>query len=116
MSDNAEAGIALTQAAAAKSKGAAGLKEHHNWNIAYLNECILVSVVAIATLGVIVLWATATSRLVIYGSFGVVIALTFLWGFVRIKRIKAVKRQQAKQAEPWQSGNSSDQRESVNTD
>jgi hypothetical protein len=116
MSDNAEAGIARTQAAVAKSKGAAGLKEHHNWNIAYLNERILVSLMAIATLGLIVLWATATSKLVIYGSFAVVIALTFLWGFVRIKRIEADKRQQARQAESWQSGNSSDQRESVNTD
>ena len=77
MSDNAEAGIAGTQAAVAKSKGAAGLKEHHNWNIAYLNERILVSLMAIATLGVIVLWATATSKLVIYGSFAVVIAPTF---------------------------------------
>ena len=50
MSGYAEAGIARTQAAAAKSKGAAGLKEHHNWNIAYLNERILVSLMAIATL------------------------------------------------------------------
>ena len=77
MSSNAEEGIARIQAAAAKSQGAAGLKEHHNWNIAYLNERILVSLMAIAILGVIVLWVTATSKLVIYGSFAVVIAPTF---------------------------------------
>ena len=71
---------------------------------------------AIGTLGVIVLWATATSMLMIYGSFGGLIALTFSWGFDRIKRIAAVKRQQAMQTESWQSGNSTDQREGANTD
>jgi hypothetical protein len=43
MSDNAEEGIARTQAAVAKAAGAAGLKEHHNRNIAHLDERIVFS-------------------------------------------------------------------------
>jgi Flp pilus assembly protein TadB len=103
MSDNAEAGIARTQAAAAKAAGAAGLKEHHNRNIAHLDERIMVSILAIAAIGLIVLWATSSSPLVLYGSFAGVILLTVLWGLVRIKRIEAMKQQREKAAQSWQS-------------
>ena len=102
MSDNAEAGIARTQAAAAQAKGADGLKEHHKWTVAYLDERILVFVLTIAVMGLAVLWATTTSTLLRYGSFGVLILLIFLWGLVRIKRIEAVKRQREELAESWQ--------------
>ncbi len=54
---NAEEGIAKTQAAAAQAKGAEGLGAHHKWNIAYLDERILTFVLAIAFIGLIVLWA-----------------------------------------------------------
>jgi hypothetical protein len=102
MSDNAEEGIARIQAATAKSKGAAGLKEHHNRNIAYIDERIVVFILSIATIGLIVLWATTSSPLVLYGSFAGVILLTVLWGLVRIKRIEAMKRQREKEAKSWQ--------------
>jgi hypothetical protein len=103
MSDNAEAGIALTQAAAAKAAGAAGLKEHHDRNIAHLDERIVVFILAIASIGLIILWATSSSPLVLYGSFAGVILLTVLWGLMRIKRIEAMKRQREKEAKSWQS-------------
>ena len=103
MSDNAEEGIARTQAAVAKAAGAAGLKEHHNRNIAYLDERIVVFILAIASIGLIILWATSSSPLVLYGSMAGVILLTVLWGLMRIKRIEAMKRQREKEAKSWQS-------------
>ena len=103
MSDNAEEGIARIQAATAKAGGTAGLKEHHNRNIAYIDERIVVFILAIATIGLIVLWATSSSPLVLYGSFAGVILLTVLWGLVRIKRIEARKRQRENEAKSWQS-------------
>jgi Flp pilus assembly protein TadB len=102
MSDSAEEGIARVQAAAAQAKGAGGLKDHHTSTIASLDERIVVFVLAIAVIGLGVLWATTTSPLVRYGSLGVLILLTFLWGFVRIKRIDTLKRQRAELAESWQ--------------
>jgi hypothetical protein len=102
MSDNAEEGIARIQAAVAQSRGSEGLKQHHKWTVAYLDERILVFILAVAFMGLGVVWATTTSPLVLYGSFGGVILLVFLWGFVRIKRIETLKRQRAELAESWQ--------------
>ena len=99
---NAEEGIARIQVAAAHAKGADGLKDHHKGTIAYLDERILVFILAVAIIGLGVLWATATSSLVRYGSFGALILLIFLWGFARIKRIETIKRQRADLAESWQ--------------
>ena len=99
---NAEEGIARIQAAAAQAKGADGLKDHHKGTIAYLDERILVSILAIAVIGLGVLWATTSSMLLRYGSFGALILLIFLWGFARIKRIETLKRQRAKLAASWQ--------------
>ena len=99
---NAEEGIARTQAAAAQAKGADGLKAHHEWTIAYLDERILIFILAIAFIGLGVVWATTASPLLRYGSFGALILLTFLWGFVRIRRMDTVKRQRAELAESWQ--------------
>ncbi len=101
MSDNAEEGIARTQAAVAQAKGSDGLKDHHKWTIAYLDERIQVFILAIAVIGLGVVWATTTSPLLSYGSFGALILLTFLWGFARIKRIETTKRQRAELAESW---------------
>ena len=102
MSDNAEEGIARIQAAVAQAKGTDGLKEHHKWTIAYLDERILIFILAIAFIGLGVVWATTASPLLRYGSFGALILLTFLWGFGRIRRIETVKRQRAELAESWQ--------------
>ena len=98
---NAEEGIARIQAAVAQAKGSEGLKEHHKWTIAYLDERILVFILAVAVIGLGIVWATTTSLLLLYGSFGALILLTFLWGIARIKRIEATKRQRAELAESW---------------
>ena len=102
MSDNAEEGIARIQAAAAQAKGTDGLKEHHKGTVAYLDERIQVFIMAVALIGLGIVWATTSSTLLRYGSFGALILLTFLWGFARIKRIETIKRQRAELAESWQ--------------
>lgn len=106
MSGNAEEGIAKIQAASAQAGGAAGLQKHHRGTVAYLDERILTFVLAIGMIGLLVLWATAKSPLLLYGSLVVVILLTLLWGYARIKGIERKRQQRAQQASDWQSGNS----------
>ena len=103
MSDNAEDGIARTQAAAAQSQGAAGLGRYHGRTVAYLDERILVLLSAIAMIGLLVLWATSDSPWLLYGSLAAVIVLVFLWGYARIARIERERKARARQAEEWQS-------------
>lgn len=100
---NAEEGIAKTQAAAAQAKGAEGLGAHHKWNIAYLDERILTFVLAIAFIGLIVLWATVKSALILYSSLAGVILLTILWGVARVKRIERVRQEREIQSKTWHS-------------
>jgi len=106
MSGNAEEGIAKVQAANAQAGGAAGLQQHHRGTITYLNERILISILAIAMIGLLVLWATATSPLLLYGSLVAVVLLTLLWGYARIKGIERKRQQRAQQASNWKSENS----------
>ena len=101
MSENAEEGIARAQAAAARSKGADGLTLHHAGTVSYLNERIIVFLIAIGVCAIMVLWATAKSALVLYGSFAAVIALVLLWGYARVKRIEAVKQARTQEAQSW---------------
>jgi Flp pilus assembly protein TadB len=105
MTDNAEEGIARTQAAAAQVKGASGLQDHHKSTIAYLDERILVFVLAICFIGLIVLWATVKSALVLYGSIAGVVLLIILWGVVRVKRIERTRQERERKAKLWQSDN-----------
>lgn len=103
MSDNAEEGIARTQAAAAQARGAGGLKRHHDGTVAYLDERIVVFLLTIAVIGLVVLWANASSALILYGSLAGVILLTLLWGRARIRRLEAMRRERSRQAAAWQS-------------
>ena len=97
MSDNAEEGIARTQVAAARTGSAGGLNKHHAWNVAYLDERIVVLLLAMAVIGLAIVWASATSPLVLYGSLIGVILLTIVWGIARIKRIEAIRRERLRQ-------------------
>jgi hypothetical protein len=103
VSDNAEEGIARTQAAAAKTGGAAGLTKHHAWNVAYLDERIVVFLLAMAVIGLAIVWASATSPLILYGSLIVVILLIIVWGIARIKRIETIRRERSRQVASWRS-------------
>ncbi len=102
---NAEEGIARVQAAAIKAHGTQGdrLQEHQKRSVAYLDERILVYVLAMAFLGLIAVWVTATSTLVLYGSLAGVILLTILWGVARVKGIEKTRQERARQTEEWQS-------------
>jgi hypothetical protein len=104
---NAEEGIARTQAAAVKAQGTQGgkLREHQERSVIYLDERILIYVLAIAFIGLIVVWATTASALILYGSFAGVILLTILWGVARVKRIERTREERERQSKEWQSEN-----------
>ncbi|MEM7208856.1 MAG: hypothetical protein AAF434_13620 [Pseudomonadota bacterium] len=108
MSDNAEAGIAQTQTEASKSSTEHGnnLNNHHARGIANLDDRILVSISSIAFVGLVVVWLTATSAWLIYGSFAALIVLLVLWGVLRVKRTKRVRLEREQQAKNWESSNS----------
>jgi len=105
MSGNAEEGIARIQAAAIKAQGTQGslLQEHQKRSVAYLDERILIFILALALIGLMIVWATTTSPLVLYGSFAGVILLTILWGVSRAKSIERARQNRARQANEWQS-------------
>ncbi len=94
MGDNAEEGILRAQAAQNKEVG-----ERQSWGIAYVNERILIYLFALALLGLAVVWATATSAWVLYGSFAGVVAITVLWGYARIKRIEHERLERQRQVD-----------------
>ncbi len=104
MSDNAEEGIARVQAAAARAQGSDGLRAHQQRGIGFLNDRIVVFLLIIAFLGLLVVWATATSPLLLYGSLALVILLTVAWGVARVKRLDRIKLERARQASEWRSG------------
>lgn len=106
---NAEEGIARVQAAATKAQGTQGrmLQQHQARSIAYIDERILTFVFIIAFIGLIVVWATATSPLVLYGSLATAILLALIWGFAQIKRIERLREERQRQAQDWKSDESS---------
>ncbi len=100
MGDNAEEGILRAQAAQNKAVG-----ERQSWGIAYVNERILIYLFALALIGLAVVWATATSAWVLYGSFAGVVAITILWGYARIKRIEHERLERQRQVDALQADN-----------
>ena len=102
---NAEQGIGQTQIKADGSRLAQGedLQDRHDSSITYLNDRIFLYLGAIAFLGLLVVWATASSALILYGSFGIAILLVVLWGLLRIQRIKRITEDRARQVAAMQS-------------
>ena len=88
-----EEAIAKTQ-----MKGGAGIADRQKSGNVLLNERIIIFLGGIGFLGLCVVWATAKSAWILYGSFGLLILLVVLWGFARIKRIERVRQDQAAQA------------------
>ena len=104
MSDNAEEGIARVQAAAIRAEGGGdALARQQTRAIAYLDERILIFLLALGGIGLMVLWATARSALLLYGSFAVLILLLVLWGYARIKRIERDRAERERVAREWKS-------------
>lgn len=105
---NAEQGIAQaqTEATRAEQGSADALQKRQKWNIAYLDDRIFLYLGALAFLGLLVVWATASSALVLYGSLGVTLLLTVLWGVARVNRITRLNEERARQAQAMQSESS----------
>lgn len=102
---NAEQGIAQTQIEAARTEQgeADALQNYQRRSIAYLDDRIFLYLGAIAFLGLLVVWATSTSALMLYGSLGVAILLTILWGVARINRINRLREERARQVQSMDS-------------
>ncbi len=98
-----EEAIAKAQAAAAKTKGADGLHEHHKSTVSYLNERIVTFLMVMAVIGLTILWMVVESQLVLYGSLIAVILLVVLWGVIRLQQIKKVRLERQQQAKSWNS-------------
>ncbi len=101
MSDNAEEGIARVQMAQKD-----GLQNYHKRSVLHLDDRILTAIFALAFLGLIVVWATATSAYIVYGSLIASILIVVLWGVVRVKRIQQIKEERELQVKQMQSESS----------
>ena len=101
---NEEQGIFQAQARAASEQlgGKDGLREVQRRSVFYLDERIYVYLLAAAVIGLFVIWATAKSTLVLYGSLGLVIGLTVLWGIARIRGIERQRHEHEMQARAFE--------------
>ncbi len=104
---NAEQGIAQSQIEAARAEQgqADALRKTQRRSIAYLDDRIFLYLGAIAFLGLLVVWATSTSALLLYGSLAAAIVLTVLWGVARINRINRLREERTSQVRDMQSEN-----------
>lgn len=103
MSDNAEAGIAKTQMTSASGNQGEQMQQYQQRSIAYLDERIITMLLALAIIGLVIVWTTASSKLVLYGSLAGVLLLTVTWGVARVKGIEHKRQQRVQEAEAWQS-------------
>ena len=98
MSDNAEEGIARVQL-----RQRDGLQKHQARGARNLDERSFSALLGLAFLGLLVVWATASSAYVSYASFAAAMLVTLLFGVLRIKRIQRIRAQRALQVKQTQS-------------
>jgi len=55
-------------------------------------------------IGLIRVWMTSTSALMICGSLAVAVVLAVVCGILRLKRIQTLREQQKHQAQEWKTG------------
>jgi len=101
MSENAEEAIARVQLAQKD-----GLKQVQKRGIENLDSRASTLLLALALLGLILVWATASSPYIIYGSFAALILIVILGGVIRIKRIEKLREQRELQVKEAQSESS----------
>lgn len=101
---NQEQGIFQSQAQAASEQlsGKDGLRELQKRGGSYLDDRIIVYLLAAAAVGLCLVWATSSSAIVLYGSLGLTIALTIFWGLARIGRIDRVRRERELEARSFE--------------
>ena len=99
-----EQGIAQAQIAAEQSRRARGEKLHQDENFpsGSLNERVLLYLGVIVFIGLLVMWATASSPWLLYGSLVLAIGLTVLWGYLRLARNRRIEAMRARQVEALQ--------------
>ena len=103
MSENAEAGIAELQAKAAQANGP---QQHQKSSVAYLDERISTYLFAIVFMGLLVVWATASSAIIKFGSVGIGLLMLLIWGAMRVKHIQRTRELRDLQVRETQSKSS----------
>ena len=99
MTDNAEGGIATSQAQAAQSKG---LAAHHKSTIKTMDDRISVYLAALAVIALGVIWVAFPSPLIRYGSLVVGVFTVLFIAFMRVRNIKKLREARQQQAEQWE--------------
>jgi len=90
---NAEEGIARVQLAQKD-----GLKQLQKRGIENEDSRTSTMLLALAFLGLLIVWATASSPYVIYGSFAALMLIVVLTGVIRVKRIQKIRELRQLQA------------------
>ena len=85
-------------------KGGAGVAEHQNKAGKNLDNRIVTALFALGFMGLMVVWATAKSPFLTYGSLVLAIAGVVLLGVVRVRRIEQLREERRLQAEQFSSG------------
>ncbi len=105
MSDNAEEGIAKAQAQVGgnEQQQQKRLAEHQALAASNMSDRLLSYLVTLAFFGLVAVWMTATSDLLIYGSFFGAMVAFVLFGWLKIKRLERLKALRKQQADEWNS-------------
>ena len=98
MSGNAEEGIARVQLA-----GKDGVAQHQKRSASNLNDRAFTSLFAIAFVGLLAVWASATSPYLIYGSLLAAMLGIILFGVLRVRRIQNTRAERERQVQQIQS-------------
>jgi len=101
---NSEQGIFQAQAQAASEQlgNKNGLRDLQQRNSHYLDERIVVYLLALVMVGLFLLWMTTRSVLVVYGSLGLGIALILVWGGLQIRSNDKLRRARVLQARAFE--------------
>lgn len=100
MNDNAEGGIASTQAQAVHTNG---LSKHHKSTVGYINDRIWTYASMFFFVVLCAVWLTSSSPAITYGALTLAILVVMFWGVQRIKQIRRTQTQRELQAEQWKS-------------
>ncbi|HKJ51111.1 MAG TPA: hypothetical protein VKB27_06390 [Gammaproteobacteria bacterium] len=101
---NGEQGIFQAQARAASEQlgGKDGLRDLQHRSSHYLDERVVVYLLALVMVGLFMLWMTTRSVLVIYGSLGLGIALILVWGRFQLRSSEKLRRTRELQARSFE--------------
>jgi flagellar biogenesis protein FliO len=101
MSGNAEEGIARAQLA-----GKDGVAEHQKTSASNLYDRLFTSLFALAFVGLMVVWASAKSPWLTYGSLFAAILGVILFGVLRVRRIQRLREERERQVRQMQADSS----------